>query len=218
MADPNQRTFYGCWAVDQTGPIEGGGCEGLDAWSCSQHDDCVAIHDNTCDGPVPGGGADSAGAPACGLGNFLLCAPEAPNNQIGCYTDTDCPADTRCNANEICLPPPGSGAGDGQGVPVPACYGYCVPTTVDGGNCWEAVACDEAPPVCPPNSVPGVRDGCYTGVCIELSLCEPYPCSWLDENACVARADCTPYYQGVNCTCDADGNCVCEDWVFTACQ
>ena len=35
--------FVECWAVDQTGPIQGE-CSGLDAWECSRHDDCVAYH------------------------------------------------------------------------------------------------------------------------------------------------------------------------------
>lgn len=38
--------FLGCYAVDQSGPVQGP-CDGLDAWSCSQHDDCIAMHDGS---------------------------------------------------------------------------------------------------------------------------------------------------------------------------
>lgn len=37
--------FLGCYPVDQSGPVQGA-CDGLDAWGCSQHDDCVALHDS----------------------------------------------------------------------------------------------------------------------------------------------------------------------------
>ena len=30
-------TYADCWSVDQTGPIQGGGCDGLDATTCSMH-------------------------------------------------------------------------------------------------------------------------------------------------------------------------------------
>lgn len=74
---PLPDPFLGCYPTDQQGPIEGGGCAGLDSWSCSMHDDCIALHTETCSGgtcwqqfiecvdePPPPCGAD--GAPPCG--------------------------------------------------------------------------------------------------------------------------------------------------------
>jgi hypothetical protein len=37
--------YAGCYPVDQSGPVQGS-CDNLDAWSCSQHDDCIALHDS----------------------------------------------------------------------------------------------------------------------------------------------------------------------------
>lgn len=43
-----------------------------------------------------------------------------------CLSDTDCPTGTRCNAAELCFPPPGCEPGD----PCPSvCSGYCEPAT-----------------------------------------------------------------------------------------
>jgi len=35
--------YYGCFAVDTTGPIAGA-CDNLDAFECSRHDDCLATY------------------------------------------------------------------------------------------------------------------------------------------------------------------------------
>ncbi|HVV85155.1 MAG TPA: hypothetical protein VHE35_18970 [Kofleriaceae bacterium] len=45
--------YYGCFAVDTTGPVEGS-CEGLDAQECSRHDDCMATYrrDERCSNQV----------------------------------------------------------------------------------------------------------------------------------------------------------------------
>lgn len=47
----------------------------------------------------------------------------------------------------------------------------------------------------------------------------------LDAESCTTRADCTPIYAGVNCSCGADCECVggepgciCESFRFFACQ
>jgi hypothetical protein len=122
-----QRSFYECWQVDQTGPIQGS-CENLDAWSCSVHDDCVAVHHDTCNSFA----ADAAGAEPlvvpC-LGEFLSCQPEVA--ETGCYGDDDCAAEEHCNAADVCLPPPGCEMGDPDSnglIDCPAvCYGWCVP-------------------------------------------------------------------------------------------
>jgi hypothetical protein len=42
-------SFYGCWAVAPSGPIDEGGigCDGLDAITCSRHSDCIATYQLT---------------------------------------------------------------------------------------------------------------------------------------------------------------------------
>ena len=37
-------SYLGCFGVDGTGPVQGR-CAALDAWECSMHDDCIALHD-----------------------------------------------------------------------------------------------------------------------------------------------------------------------------
>ncbi len=115
-----EGTFRECWAVDQSGPISGGTCAGLDGLACSRHDDCVAVHAECND-------ADRAPGFACGIGEFISCEAEPTGN----------------------------------------------------------------PPL----------------ACAAVS----------DEVTCIDRAECTPLYQGVDCTCDPLG-CGCADWVFEGCQ
>ncbi len=93
-------TYYDCWGVAQSGPVQGGNCTSFDAQECSRHDDCVAIH------------AD--GAP---IGNFQSCAAESNVGDPG-----SCVGDVLCDA----LPPAcptGTIAGRRNG-----CWtGYCIP-------------------------------------------------------------------------------------------
>jgi len=99
--------YLGCYGTDQTGPIHGA-CNGLNAFECSQHDDCIALHsqaecpadasceaefvecvnETTCWGPV----TCDAAAPDCPPGS----TPEIRN---GCYTG-------ECKPLDECEPPP----------------------------------------------------------------------------------------------------------------
>jgi hypothetical protein len=81
-----------------------------------------------------------------------------------------------------------------------------------------AVTCDTPPPACPATTLPGRRDGCWTGYCIPIAQCDALPtCGELAEMDCIGRTDCTPIYEGVNCTCTGSA-CTCQDWVFDACE
>ncbi len=214
--------FRECWATDQTGPVQGGTCEGLDAWECSRHDDCIAVHSGCASDPA--GNADRI---ACPIGNFDRCAAEPTTPDNGCFGDSDCKADERCNAAEVCLPAPGCGGSNptdpngGEGlVPCPdVCYGECVPRVTDPGECYTEALCDMITPACPTGSLPGVKDGCYTGYCIPVAECPDMPpaCETVTSEAtCIARVECTGLYEGVGCTCDPSG-CVCDEWVFQSC-
>jgi len=159
---------------------------------------------------------------ACSIDEFISCFPE-PGQGEGCYGDNECGDGFSCNANEICLPPPRPGNGNSDPCPeelcdVPAvCYGFCVR---DAGpeECYGEVTCFSLPPKCEVGTVPGIRDGCWTGNCIPLSSCSPVDCSDIQNEAmCVERADCNALYEEVECECTPE-NCECRDWQFNSCE
>lgn len=96
----NGSTFYECWGVAPSGPIESISCTGLDAQECSRHDNCVAFH-----------------APGTPIGSFMSCGPERMPQDPG-----SCVGEVTCNS----LPPQcpaGTIAGRRNG-----CWtGYCIP-------------------------------------------------------------------------------------------
>lgn len=143
---PGRDVFFECWATDRQGPIQGGGCYELDAWQCSLHDDCVAIHRADCEGAP-----DQA---SCGVDNFVRCAPE-PQEPIACYSDDECADGYWCKREGECLPPPG--CDDSEACPA-VCYGRCVPD-------------DTMPPPPPP---PACADIIDEMTCIFRDDCAPY--------------------------------------------
>ena len=86
------------------------------------------------------------------------------------------------------------------------------------GLCYADVTCDAPEPDCPPGTAPGIANGCFTGYCIPLDDCESQvACGEITvEMTCIARPDCTPLYEGVDCTCDSTG-CDCASWKFSSC-
>ena len=91
------KTFYACWSTDQTGPIQGGGCEGLSAWDCSRHDDCSAVHETN--GCFAGAPAEEDEARVCEeLGYFQQCIDEP----VMCdeFNTDVCPEGTHCDRGE----------------------------------------------------------------------------------------------------------------------
>jgi hypothetical protein len=62
--------YYGCWSVAPLGATRGGTCEGLGAYDCSRHDDCVARHVRIVDC------VDCTTDPT--VGAFESCAAEPP--------------------------------------------------------------------------------------------------------------------------------------------
>jgi hypothetical protein len=154
-----QEQFHGCYATDQTGPVQGA-CEGLDGWECSRHDDCIAIHDGEfyiADSPVP---------PPQELGWFVSCQSEL----TPCTGDDECQDGQRCSAPDMCTVPPEC-ANDPLCDTV--CGGFCVPE--ERGSCFGEVLCLALPPECSPGTTPGVSNGCWTGACIPLGECPPVP-------------------------------------------
>jgi len=83
--------YYGCWAVAPAGATRGGTCEGLGAYDCSRHDDCVARHVKIVDC------VDCTTDPT--VGAFESCAAEPPE-VIPCQAL----GEAECVAAEDCAP------------------------------------------------------------------------------------------------------------------
>ena len=94
-------------------------------------------------------------------------------------------------------------------------------------HCDQAVACDQAPPACPPNHLPETTDACYTGKCVSAALCDVVTdCALCPADMmCVQQVSfgvdsitCEPIPPGcggvVDCACV--GDLVCTG-MYTAC-
>lgn len=210
--DNTTYTYAACWAVAPSGPVQGGECTGLDAWSCSRHDDCVAMH-------FPGSGCGDSTGGACppdalAIGNFEACAPEATvAPAASCYGEVYCDAlPPECPAGTV----PGIAGNCWTGDCI--AYDQCDPP-LDPGSCHGEVYCDSLPPECPDDATPGVIDGCWSGYCVPLDQCEEPACEEVQsEPECIELAGCVPVYEGVDCSCDSQtGLCSCGDWVYRDC-
>lgn len=207
------RQFSGCVGIAPSGPATGEACQGLDAYGCSRHNDCVAIYSTT---DVPGDGYE-------GTGVFIGCDAE-PAGQ-GCFSSSDCPAGYECTVDQgECNPPPGCGA---DGTCPDVCFGQCVPS---GGLC-AAVDCgpgfhceevcptpmsDEAGVPIPPDEcqVTCVPDENFCPIeCPPNSLCVEVcpPCMYPGDPACgePCRYECQPVGGGVceGFDCGTDSHC-----------
>jgi hypothetical protein len=197
-----------CWAVDMTGPIQGGGCEGLDATTCSMHDDCAAVHHPVCDG--------LADALACTVGTFGYCTGEGGGGSVV----GSCEGEVLCDG-----PTPACPDGTTPGIGSFCYTGYCIPLAdcdnpnPDPGACYAPVTCEQAAPDCPEGTAPGIDNGCYTDYCIPLEQCEAQAaCASIEAEAtCIARTDCTPIYRGEDCSCDGSV-CDCASWIYESCE
>lgn len=92
----------------------------------------------------------------------------------------------------------------------------------------DKVVCEEAPPVCPPGTLPETSPNCWTGRCVPSPLCDVVPdcgdCG--DEQVCVQSfgegplpLECKPIPPGcggsADCACAGDLACTAE---FPACN
>ena len=269
----NGREFRGCWEVPPYGPIDSGGCAGLDATTCSEHDDCASVYGRAADAINDGGvfhqcidesttngcdsttcdpgshceqncyPCDSQDGQGCPAICYPMCIPDHLCDTIDCGPGSTCVETcTGMIANGICTAQcvavendPGSCTGpvvcDAVGPHCPAnttagiangCYtGYCIPNADCGqtnpGTC-EPATCALAPPHCPSGTTAGTESGCYTGYCIPNNDCPVVMCEGLTTSAaCIGRMDCSPVYQGFNCTCDPNG-CTCLDETYERCE
>jgi hypothetical protein len=159
--------------------------------------------------------------------------------RASCVPNPTCTKDDQCTQGSMCDP-----AGGGC-VATCACtndadavnQGFswcdearntCMGGTDPAGACLGTITCTTAAPACPEGQVPLRKDGCFTGQCRAISVCEGAPsCNALQhENDCLPRTtDCTPVYNGHECTkpdgtaCHAgDTDCQCKFFTFATCE
>src|SRR5688500_2362911 len=199
-------------------------CEGLDASSCKATAGCFATYltskendgppsydgcwQTAPSGPV-GGSCANLDAQECSRHDncaayyeetgyartsyaapleFQYCASEGPLSCAG----TTCPQGTHCD--EHCDAP-----------------GVCKPVGVSDTNSCTAIDCGpgtECVEVCS-----GGNPSICEGKCVATTACEVLA----TEAACSSRADCTPVYQGEDCTC-YPGYCECNILTYERCE
>ncbi len=230
--------FRGCWAVAPSGPVQGS-CENLDAQECSRHDDCSAFYNDNL-GPndavessdfarcAPESFQSCFGDEECGAGAHCSTSDGECLPSPGCTGDMACPQvcagrcvmdNDSCSAvdcgpgshcEEQCYP---CDSTDPTKTCDPICQPLCVPDQAcDSTTCPPGSECVQKCDGMDPNN-----PGC--GVCTISceptgSACEAIP----SESACAARHDCTPVYEGTDCTCYPNGPCECQILTYERCE
>lgn len=212
------REFWGCWQTAPSGPVQGS-CADLDAYSCSRHDDCIAIYNGVVDG------MDTA-YPGT---TFAACAAEPAT----CDSDKDCGPNAFCDhATGVCIPK------DPRACDVIACgtgyhceeqcysdvpmSGSCEPVcvadlTCAAVDCAPGYACSQVC-VSGTNGTTTCYPACLPETCGNSQSPCPLACELLTtEAACSARNDCVPVYDGDQCTCYPT-YCECQVLTYDHCE
>ncbi|MDQ3366288.1 MAG: hypothetical protein M3680_12755 [Myxococcota bacterium] len=222
--DDRVPEFRGCWATAPSGPVQGGGCVGLDAHACSRHDDCSAYYIE------PNWSTARLSPPL--TSEFSRCAPE--NVGAACTGNQDCNPGERCTAGqEECSTNPNC---DPTGACTDECWGHCVPSsTCTTVMCGPNSHCEETcnGTTCTPTCVPDVS-GCLAATCApgyecvetctgttgncQISCVPDTACEALPTQlACSTRSDCTEVFLGDDCTC-YPGYCECNVLTYDRCE
>ena len=143
----------------------GSPCEGLAESACAQSAECRVVKDAAC-----------AVSPGCSL-DFFACLPisQVTRTDIDCFAARDgftCSQSAACTAYHRASDTATPGFTSPERV-VP--FAMCAPEGKSPGRCHAAVSCDRVAPACPTQTMPGIENGCYTGACIPLDVCEPAP-------------------------------------------
>ncbi|HLL25341.1 MAG TPA: hypothetical protein VK427_24565 [Kofleriaceae bacterium] len=135
------------------------GCEALDEGACAASPMCRVVLDARC--------AISQDCDTDFLGCFAIdSAPDATVDCVGARDGWTCSRSASCTALHVSEPC----AIDTQ---CERAFALCVPEGRSPGRCHEQPLCDAVGPSCPANTKAGVANGCFTGACIPLALCEP---------------------------------------------
>jgi hypothetical protein len=137
-------------------------CESLSETDCAKAPECRVVKDAAC-----AIGRDCAT-------DFLGCFPtdQFTRPDVDCFAARDgftCSQSAACTAYHRGL------QGALSQPEILRAFATCAPEGKSPGTCFGQVFCRAAAPACPPNSRPGVADGCYTGGCIPVDVCEPAP-------------------------------------------
>jgi hypothetical protein len=214
------QRFAGCWAI---APFEHpGACQNLTAEACATRNDCSPVYENDRGGPDPSipwhylscipeqpldgvCASDLECGPGehCNLQDYCFPHPDCRDGQACppvCYgkcepdfppecAAVDCAPGYRCEV--ICDGPcTGIPGGDCRNE----CRVTCVPVSHEVGECTGDVACERLPPACPPLTVAGIINGCWSGYCIPTSECghDPGHCPLPGEPACLRTPPACP--------------------------
>jgi hypothetical protein len=157
-------------------------------------------------------------------------------SRASCIPNPACTANEQCNPGSMCDPSTDgcvatcACAGDAEAIAQGAGWcdetrKTCMPGVDPAGACTGAITCTTPQPTCPENQVALVKDGCFTGACRAISVCEAAPvCTALQhEDDCTTRsADCTSVFVGLDCTGTTCGinntDCVCKRFQFSGCE
>ena len=204
---------------------DGGGGE---SGRCEANDDCPL--GSYCDGDTGSCfDSDTCRSRDCQVGYVCddrdTCVPETCSAHDDCSTGSYCDSESQtCVPTELCE----DGECPAEGYECDFTRDTCVPETEHPGSCDGEILCEDEPPACSEGETPLIRDGCYTGECLEVERCDVPPrlrCEGADETQCIEADHCRDVYAGFDCTTDdgaacqpGDSGCYCERFEFDRCE
>ena len=157
-------------AIRQCGPcpvspeptwgVCGSPCDSLDQAACAADPACRVVNYAECEISLN-----------C-LTNFMGCFPtdQSADTSVNCFTadSWQCSRSSACTALHSSAPCPTDAQCDRP-------FELCVPEGTLAGSLLRSRQLPSAPPDCPNGTTPGVANGCWTGACIPLDVCEQPP-------------------------------------------
>jgi hypothetical protein len=180
-------------------PQCGGACDGLPEGVCLASQGCHAAYAG--DGTF----ADCWGIAPVGANEGGDCAAF---DAFTCAIHDDCISVFGTDRFDHCAPEPNAACGIDCGADA-----HCENQCGSDGSCQQLCVPNGACGLpCPLGEVCAILcDG--TEACVAADACETIT----SESDCLARPDCAPLYDGMDCTCDASGNCTCASETFARC-